>query len=353
MSPTGRPLVAVGDTAPGVTVMVADQGTALARKPIPGTLTAIKFANRGESVVAAGSAIVLLFSVVGDRQWKTDNLGTVNALAVGGADDDWIAVTSGKTASLLATSDGHPRWASPAAHPRAVTRIAVDRGGRWVATGCADRRTRLFDAATGELTHETEARLGGVLALGATVDGSIVVSGNEDGEVLLIDTANPASDSRSVPGNFACRHVGISSDGTLLAIGRDDNSVAIHDISVVDEPPLLQRWTYPAPVTAGIRARLRRPGRRYRYHRSRTDRRPDGYRSVPAAPPEPRYRLRVQCRRCTHRHRVRQHRAGPHHGHNAVAICPAQRRRWPQRSARCRWRSFSSVLPWSARQNKW
>ena len=167
MSPTRRPLVAVGDAAPGVTVVVADQGTALARKPIPGTLTAINFANRGESVVAAGSAIVLLFSVVGDRQWKTDSLGTVNALAVGGADDDWIAVTSGKTASLLATSDGHPRWANPAAHPRAVTRIAIDRGGRWVATGCADRRTRLFDAATGELTHETEARLGGVLALGA------------------------------------------------------------------------------------------------------------------------------------------------------------------------------------------
>lgn len=149
MSSAGPPLVAVADTSAAVTIILAENGTRLVRRPIPGVIASIAFADSDQAVVAGGSSGVRLSAVAGDRYWKVDTIGAVNALAAVGATGEWIASAAGRSLHLLSSADGHARWSAPNTHPQAVTRIAANLDGTWIATGCADRRTRILSAATG------------------------------------------------------------------------------------------------------------------------------------------------------------------------------------------------------------
>ena len=146
MSPAGTPLVAVADTDSAVTIIDATSGTRLARKPIPGTVASIVFADHGQAVAVGGSDGVRLFSIVGTRSWKVDTIGKVNALAVAGEAAEWIATAADRTVRLLSSADGTSCWPSPNTHPQTVTRIAASSDGKWIATGCVDRKTRVLDA---------------------------------------------------------------------------------------------------------------------------------------------------------------------------------------------------------------
>lgn len=246
MSPAGTPLVAFADTAPAVTVLAAESGARLARKPVPGTIADLAFADGGQSVAVAGSAGVRLFSILGDRSWKADTIGTVNAVAVGGAAGEWVAVAAGRSARVLGTADGRERWAAPGAHPQTVTRVAVSADGRWVATGCADRRTRLLDTTTGAEAFGTNAD-GKIFDVAFGPRGALATA-NEDGSVVVVDTATLTV--RRVARSFACSLVAFDHAGTLLATAWDDNTVSIHDLGGDGPPAELRRLGFAEPVTA-------------------------------------------------------------------------------------------------------
>jgi WD40 repeat protein len=247
MSPAGTPLVAFADDAPAVTVLAAESGARLARKPVPGTLADVVFADGGQSVAVAGSAGVRLFAILGDRSWKADTIGTVNAVAVGGAAGEWIAVASGRSARVLGTGDGRERWGSPNAHPQTVTRVAMSADGRWVATGCTDRRTRILDATTGTEVLDTDSD-GKVFDLAFGPLATLLATANEDGSVVIVDTATMAVRAR-ITRTFACSLLAFNHDETLLATAWEDSTVSIHDLTAGETPPELLRLNQPGPVT--------------------------------------------------------------------------------------------------------
>jgi WD40 repeat protein len=230
MSSAGPLLVAVADTSAAVTVLTAKEATRLARQPVPGDLTDLAIADRGQSVVAAGSSGVRLFSIVGAPRTWTASPGPVNALAVLGPADDSIAVAAGKNAHLLASADGQSRWPAPHSHPATINRIAASRDGKWIATGCLDRKTRLLDAATGAEAFSTGAADGQIRAVNFAPDSALLATANEDGTVIVVEVSHAAEAGR-ITRLIGCTHLAFNSDATLLATAWDDNTVFIHALT--------------------------------------------------------------------------------------------------------------------------
>jgi WD40 repeat protein len=254
-APSATPLIAVADTSAGVTVSAAESGVRLINKPVPGIINCLTFADDGQSVITGASTGARLFSVLGSKVWAQDTLGDVKAVVPVGATGDAIAAAVGKNALLLASADGSSRWLAtaavpaPGAHPQLVTRLAGSADGKWVATGCADRITRILDAATGATTFTSPAGDGRVTALAFAPTTTLLASANEDGTVLLVDAANPTHSgnlTRPVP----CRLIAVSGDSVLLAVADDNNIVAVYDITTITNPALQQQISFTAPITA-------------------------------------------------------------------------------------------------------
>ena len=249
MSPAGTPMVAVADTTAAVTVLDAVSGARLANKPMPGTIASVVFGDGGASVAVGGSSGVRLFSILGARSWTVDTVGAVSALAAAGPAGDWIATAAGKTLQLFSSATGAGRWPSPNTHPKPITRLAASSDGRWIATGCADRMTRIIDALTGA---ETMAVEGGdkIEAVLFQPNGSLVATVNNDGTIIVIDAATATKrDPATRP--FPCGPGAFSFDGALLAVAcRDDqNSVGVYDVTVGGAPQEIHRITCTAPVS--------------------------------------------------------------------------------------------------------
>jgi len=253
MSPAGAPLVAVTDTTPGagasVTVIDAANGNRLANKPVPGQINGVTFADASQAVVTASPTGVRLFSVVGDRSWTLDTttIGEVKALASAGPAGEMIAIAAGKTAQLLSSADGQSRWTHT--QLQTVTRIAASRDGKWIATGCADRITRILDAQSGAEIFTSVAGGGAVSEVAFQPNTSLLGSSNLDTQVLLINAANPTQRGQ-LTRHFPCRHIAFSFDTTMLAVADDNNTVAIYDITTVSSPQLLYEFGFAAPITA-------------------------------------------------------------------------------------------------------
>ena len=248
MSPTGTSLVAVTDTSPAVTVVVADSGARLARKPIPGTIAATAFADQGQVLAVGGSDGIRVFSIAGAQVWKVDTVGPVNALAAVGPTGEWLGAAAGKTVRLLDSGDGHSRWAGPAIHPQTVTRIAASSDGKWVATGCADRKARIIDTLTGAETFAFEGD-GKVQAVVFQPGRSLLAAGNEDGTVIFVDAETVSEQGRLTRG-IGCSRIAFSFDATMVAVGWDDNTVCFYEMTAMGSPQLLQELTCAAPISA-------------------------------------------------------------------------------------------------------
>jgi WD40 repeat protein len=248
LSPSGTPLVAVADTGSAVTVITAATGTVLARRPIPGNIAATVFAEGGAAVATGGSAGVRLFSVVADRFWTVENIGPVNALAAVGSAGSWIATAAGRTVRLLSSIDGHERWATAVTHPQSVTRVAASADGAWIATGCADRTTRILDTATGAQRFAVTGD-GKVRALAFQPNRTLLGTANEDGSIVLVEAAT-ATERGRIQRLIGCAHLAFGLDGAVLATAWDDNTVSIYDLSGAGPPPKVREFPFAAPITS-------------------------------------------------------------------------------------------------------
>jgi WD40 repeat protein len=250
MSSAGTPLVAVAGADQAVTVIDADTGTYRGDWPIPGTIAAAIFADSGQAVAAGGSDGLRFHAIVGNRRWTLDGIGTVYALAAVGPAGEWIAVAADRALSVVASADGHARWPNPVLHPQRVTRVTASRDGTWIATGCADRTTRLINAATAAQAFSFPRGDGRVAALAFQPAGPLLATGNEDGTVILADTVT-GSLRMPLTHQGGCTHIAFGFDAATLAVAWKDNTVHVFDITAPRAAPRkLRELGYPTPVSA-------------------------------------------------------------------------------------------------------
>ncbi|HUL96559.1 MAG TPA: hypothetical protein VLT89_11135 [Usitatibacter sp.] len=90
---------------------------------------------------------------------------------------EWSA-TIQRDVVVAASSRTGARWTLR--HPSPVNAFAFSRDGRWLATGCQDKRARVWDLQTGGLVGTPLEHEGAVLSLAFNADGRFLVTGSLD-----------------------------------------------------------------------------------------------------------------------------------------------------------------------------
>ena len=248
VSSARQPLVVVADKSTAVTVVPALGGNPLMFQKVTSDIVDIGFADGGTSVVVARPTGIRLISI-GVGGW-TKNIGVVNAIGVLGPTGQWIAAAVGKDLALLSSETGDPRWPNYI-HPKLVSRVAASHDGNWIATACADKRTRIIDAHTGTETYKTDPPSNELIqALTFQPNGPLVAAGSNDGSVILLDPGAASPVLGQITRNFGCTHLAFSRDATKLAVAWNDKSVTLYDITANGDPTPLREFRFAATVSA-------------------------------------------------------------------------------------------------------
>jgi WD40 repeat protein len=107
----------------------------------------------------------------------------------------------------------------PLAHPGRVVRAVFSNDNRLLATGGADGRVMLWDAATGERRLGPLSHPDKVNALTFSHDGTLLATACEDGKARLWRVATGEAIGAPLPHDDAVLAVAFSPDGTILATG--------------------------------------------------------------------------------------------------------------------------------------
>ncbi|MFD0360107.1 WD40 repeat domain-containing protein [Nocardia sp. GCM10030253] len=265
----GRPsLVAAGsDTVAAVyadqqtsrlTTLRVDSGELLRERTIPGVVSALAVSRVSDFCAVGGSdATLRVFGMRDDTEhWRGRHLGPINDIAIGSeADGVIVTASSDKFARLFLRAlapgadpnDNPPRWKSP--HPMSVTRIAISADRQWIATGCADRHTRILAADDGDIVHPPFRHDGRVRALAFSRTGSLLATANDDSTVTLIDASTGVSRTLAHPTGVTA--VAFGSDPTLIATvtGTPEHTVRIWQVTAASAT-VTMTLAEPAPINA-------------------------------------------------------------------------------------------------------
>lgn len=112
--------------------------------------------------------------------------------------------------------------------------LAFSSDGATLAAGCDDRVVRMISPGTGTVTATLKGHAQAVTALAFLGNGRLV-SGDEEGTVVIWDLAKKNEISRFRAAAGAVRSLALHPDGVRLAIGAGDDAVHVFDLGTGNE----------------------------------------------------------------------------------------------------------------------
>jgi serine/threonine protein kinase/WD40 repeat protein len=110
--------------------------------------------------------------------------------------------------------------------------LAVSADGRRVLSGGDDKEVHVWDTASGEMVRALSGHEEAVLAVALSADGHVALSGAADGSLLVWNLEDESQEARRLePGHTgAVRAVALSADGKRAVSGGDDKTVRVWDV---------------------------------------------------------------------------------------------------------------------------
>jgi WD40 repeat protein/type II secretory pathway predicted ATPase ExeA len=178
-------------------------------------------------------------NTVTDLAWLPDASG----LALSSSADGTLLLWDTNTLQIVRTFQLPDN--APGNSP-AISALAVSANAQFAAGGSADGSINLWEIGTGSLSDQLQG--GHSSAVNALIlhplQQNIVISGGEDGNIVIWNLADAAGDARGddISASFrtssgsAIRALALSADATLLAVGTFDGQLEIWDITNPNNP---------------------------------------------------------------------------------------------------------------------
>lgn len=224
----------------------------------PGYLGFVRLSSDGQRLAAVDqySTITVFDTTTGQRLPACERAGLQNCWDLGWLDRDHLVAVGTKGArGGVDTEERVVLWDANTGralrivrHETALDRLAIAPGGRFFAEGGADKRIRIRDAKTLEVTREFRAHDGRISALAFHPTNPILASGSGDLTIRLwnLDDLSLREEIRPWPAEPVS--LMFSPTGARLASANVVGSVAIWDFTApAASPARVTRATTPTP----------------------------------------------------------------------------------------------------------
>lgn len=197
-------LVAVG-TGPELSLWNLADLKKLHAIALPTPVSGIVFSQQGKRITVSTAAVLMHYDVIrkGDVIELTlvhDSVGhPSNVVALGVSPDDrtlWTAAQDNIVRKFQSASPVPGQVLAEASGP--VYSAAYSADGRWLASGGADGRLRVWNVATGKMADQAEVS-GSVNQVAFSIAGDLLLSGGDDGAVRIWQVATPKPEPNAPP----------------------------------------------------------------------------------------------------------------------------------------------------------
>ncbi|HVU04331.1 MAG TPA: WD40 repeat domain-containing protein [Polyangiaceae bacterium] len=125
---------------------------------------------------------------------------------------------------------GAPKLLHVLRHEGDIFSLAFDPTGQWIATGCADKRVRLWSTVAGKLRHTFKDHRDAVSSVAFRPDGGELASGSFDGTAKTWDPKTGKRVATVVGPEGGVVSVAYSKDGRRLAMGGANGHIVVADL---------------------------------------------------------------------------------------------------------------------------
>jgi WD40 repeat protein len=134
-------------------------------------------------------------------------------------------------------------------HDQPVTGVAVDPGGRWIASGARDRTVRLWRTSGDSAPIVLGQHDGAVLSVAVSGNGEVIASAGAD-RVVRLWRPDGSAIGRTLEGSAdSLLDVAISPDGTMIAAGSGDGAVYVWMHPNAEPPVRLAHRSYVSSIS--------------------------------------------------------------------------------------------------------
>jgi WD40 repeat protein len=225
----------------------------------PSSVTSLAFSRDGKQVLSGHLGAVYLWDAATGRRIETlsEKSGFLGAI-FGPADDVLIYAEDGKL-QRIALADGKPLESRP--HPGSLGGVALSADGKQLAVACRDGQLRLSAMDAWSKVRELDQKAA-VNFAAFSPDGTRVVSGGQDGALILWNAETGKPLIRYEGHTAAVRRLAFSSDGRTIASGSTDGSARLWRLPKKDPEDLLVSKGSGEPVVDPTVVKVAKPPKR-------------------------------------------------------------------------------------------